>query len=155
MMRRSSWLLLVAAACYPTTTRPAISPLPGGQIAELALAVPAATRALALALDSTGIPVRRTEPKDGWLESEWFDAGTLKPVTGRILGTNAVKVRAWIDPSKPDHVRITVETAWRPMVDPSRDPRTLERQTPADHPIAVKVQAVLNGLTAEYGGGGK
>lgn len=154
MTWRAGVLLIGVVACYPTTTRPAIAPLPGGQIAELELPVPEATRALALALDSAGIPVRRTEPKDGWLESEWFDAGTLKPIHRRPLGVNAVRVRGWVDPTAPGHVKLTVETVWRPMVDPSRDPRTLEVPVAPDHPVAAKVQAVLNGMVAAYKAGG-
>ncbi len=64
-MRRWSLAFVLLAACYPTTTRPAMTPVPSADIAEWELFVPEATRALALALDADSIPVSRTEPDDG------------------------------------------------------------------------------------------
>ena len=144
--------------CYPTTTRPSFLPQPSAVIAEVELPVPQATRALALALDADSIPVRRTEAKDGWLESEWFDVATGRPTTHRKLGPDVVKVRAWVDPSHPSnrgdttHSRITVETVYRPAADPSRTDRDLEQQVPATHPIAGRMVALGIRLSKTYGG---
>lgn len=138
--------------CYPTTTRPSFLPQPSAVIAEVELAVPQATRALALALDADSIPVRRTEAKDGWLESEWFDVKTRRPTTQRRLGLDVVKVRAWVDPSRPNHSNITVETVYRPAADPSRTGRELERQVPSTHPIAGRMVALGIQLSKTYGG---
>ena len=138
--------------CYPTTTRPSFLPQPSAVIAEVELPVPQATRALALALDADSIPVRRTEAKDGWLESAWFDVATRRPTTHRKLGLDVVKVRAWVDPSRPNHSTITVETVYRPVADPSRTDRDLEQQVPATHPIAGKMVALGIRLSKTYGG---
>ncbi len=119
--------------------------------AELQLAIPQATRAVALALDADSIPVRRTEAADGWLESEWFDAGTLRPTKHRRLGPGVVKVRAWIDPSRPNYSTVTIETVFRPLADPSRSDRELEQQVAAGHRVAGKVQLALASLTKLYG----
>ena len=137
---------LLAAACYPATTRPDVTPMPDAARVEVELFVPQATRALALALDADSIPVRRTEPDDGWLESEWMDAVSLQPVTGRPLGVGTVKVRAFVEPGQPNHSVIIVETVYRPVVDPSRPERDLERQVPAGHPVAARVAKILEGL---------
>lgn len=152
-MRRGLPLLLcaVAAACYPTTTRPAIAPLPQATQLELDLLVPDATRFLASALDADSIPVARTEPRDGWLETDWFDAATLQPTTRRAVGPEVVKVRAWADPGRPDHSQVTIEVVHRPFADPSRDGRLLERQVPASHPVAKRVAAVMEKLRRAYG----
>ena len=138
--------------CYPTTTRPSFLPQPSAVIAEVELPVPQATRALALALDADSIPVRRTEAKDGWLESDWFDVSTRRPTTHRKLGLDVVKVRAWVDPSRPNHSNITVETVYRPVADPSRTDRDLEQQVPATHPIAGRMVALGIRLSKTYGG---
>lgn len=101
-MKRITFVaLLLGAACYPATTRPDVTPMPDAARVEVELFVPQATRALALALDADSIPVRRTEPDDGWLESEWMDAVSLQPVTGRPLGIGTVKVRAFVEPGSP------------------------------------------------------
>lgn len=140
------------SACYPTTTRPAFLPEPSAPSAEIELPIPQATRAVAVALNSDSIPVRRTEAKDGWLETEWFDATTLQPTSRRRLGSDVVKVRAWIDPSRPNYSNVTIETVFRPLADPSRSERELERQVPVNHRVAGKVLLALGKLTRQFGG---
>jgi hypothetical protein len=138
--------------CFPTTTRPSFLPEPAAATVEVELGVPQATRALALALDADSIPVRRTEAKDGWLETEWFDARTRRPTRQRKVGPDVVKIRAWADPSRPNHSNLTVETVYRPVADPSRSDRELEQQVPSTHPIAGRVVAVTLALAKLYGG---
>ena len=139
-------------ACYPTTTRPAFLPMPTASIAEVELGIPQATRAVAVAFDADSIPIRRTEAKDGWLESDWFDAVTLRPTTRRRLGPDVVKVRVWIDPSRPNYSNITAETVYRPLADPSRADRELEQEVPVNHPVSARVLIILGQLTRQYGG---
>jgi len=151
-MRRCSVLLVVAVmACHPATTRPAFLPLPSASVVEWKLSVREATQELALALDADSIPVQRTELSDGWLETGWFDAATMQPTTQRPLGDGIVRVRAWVDPSKPNYSSVTVETVYRPMADPSRDERALEHVVVANHPVALRVGLLLNRLSTKYG----
>ncbi len=154
-MRHGGGILLCAAlvACYPTTTRPRLVPVPEALTAEIALFVPAATRALAVALDADSIPVSRTEPDDGWLETPWFDAATLQPTNARILGPDVVKVRAFVDPGRPNHAVMTIEVVHRPLADPSQDPRALERHVAGEHPVANRVRMVVEALKVTYGEG--
>lgn len=148
----TGWLLLLAAAaCYPATTRPAFLPLPSANVVEWELSVREATRELALALDADSIPVQRTELADGWLETGWFDATTLRPTSRRPLGAGVVRLRAWADPSQPNHSNVTVETVYRPFDDPSRDGRSLDRVVAANHPVALRVGSLLNRLTMKFG----
>jgi len=151
-MRFRGMLLVVAmAACHPTTTRPAFLPLPSASVVEWKLSVREATQELALALDADSIPVSRTELADGWLETGWFDATTLRSTSQRPLGDGIVRVRAWVDPSKPNFSSVTVETVYRPMADPSRDERSLERVVAANHPVALRVGLLLNRLSVRFG----
>ena len=143
---------MVVGACYPTTTRPAFLPLPAAEVTEIELPVPGATSALAVLLDQDSIPVRRTEPKDGWLETGWFDAQTLRPTGRRPLGSDIVRVRAWIDPSRPNYSNVTVETVYRPVADPSRPGRELEEQVPHNNPVSGRITLVLAQLARAYGG---
>jgi hypothetical protein len=139
-------LLAAVAGCYPATTRPDVTPMPDAARVEVELFVPQAMRALAIALDADSIRVRRTEPDDGWLESEWIDAVSLQPISGRPLGLGAVKVRAFGEPGRPNHTLLIVETVYRPVADPSRPDRDLERQVPAGHPVAARVARILDQL---------
>ena len=140
------------AACFPTTTRPPFKPEPSAPTFEVELQVPQATRALAVALDGDSIPVHRTEAKDGWLETEWFDVNTLRATTRRPLGPDIVKVRAFVDPSRPNHSNITIETIYRPYADPSRPERQLEQQVAANSVILARIVGLATRLARQYGG---
>ncbi len=144
-------LLGLAAGCYPTTTRPALLPLLSASVTEWELSPREALRELALALDADSIPVRRTEIADAWLETGWFDAATLRPTTRRPLGDGVVRLRAWANPSRPNHSVVTIETVYRPLDDPSRDDRSLDRVVVANHPVALRVALLLNRLNTKYG----
>lgn len=136
------WMLLLtfaAAACYPTTTRPDLTPLPAATRVELELDVPAATRRVALELDTDSIPISRTEPKDGWLETEWFNPTTLATVHGRPFGPDAVKVRAFVDPGRPNHSKVQIEVVERRVVNPAVPGRDLERMVDGGHPVMLRV----------------
>jgi hypothetical protein len=142
---------VTTAACQPTTTRPSFTPLPEAAGSELRLRVREATRRLAEALRADTIPIRRIELRDGYLESPWFDTRNGRPTKRRPSGPGVVRVRAWIDPARPGSSQLTVETLYRPVMDPSLPTRELERQVARDHRTARKVEGVLGRLVQRYG----
>ena len=142
--------VMLSGACYPATSRPGFPPVPEAATREVELAIPEATQQLAIAFDAEKVPVRRTEARDGWLETDWFDVQTLKPTKARHLGDQVVKIRAWIDPAKPNYSLVTVEAVYRPLADPSRDERSLEREVPNDHPVAMRIFRILDSLARKY-----
>lgn len=152
-MRAYASLVLAATllgACNPFTTRPHFAPFPTTTEVVLELPVPSATRTLAEALAADTIPVERVEPSDGWLRTGWFRPADGAPVTGAPLGEDAVLVRAWVDPRRPDESRVRAEAVWRPWADPSLDERALERPLPSTHPVAIRLARVLAGLAGRY-----
>lgn len=150
---RRLWLLSFgfAAACQPSTNRPAVVPRPEAVGQELRLSRREATRRLAEALRADTIPIRRIELRDGYMESPWFDARTGRPTSRRPLGSGVVKIRAWADPARPGSSRLTVETLYQPLADPSLPHRELEQPVPPDHRVARKVTAVLAKMAERYG----
>jgi hypothetical protein len=145
--------LMTVLACRPSTTRPGIVPVPEAAGTEVRLPPREATRNLAEALRADSVPIRRVTIRDAYLESGWFDTRTRRPTTaGRALGPGVVQVRAWADPARPGSSQITVETTYRPLLDPSLPQRELERQVPRNHPVAVDVEGVLRRLVERYGG---
>jgi hypothetical protein len=142
---------VVAIGCQPNTGRPVFTPLPDAAGTEVRLSPTEATRELAAALRAHSVPVRKVLLRDAYLESGWFDAKTGRPRTNP-MGQNIVRVRAWADPARPGSSQIAVETAYRPLADPSLPARELERQVPANHPVAVKVDSILQGLIKRFGG---
>jgi hypothetical protein len=142
-----------AGACQPNTTRPSFAPLPEAAGTEVRLSVPEATRHLADALRADSITPRRVQLRDGYIETAWFEAGSGRVVRGRrAVGPGIVRVRAWADPARPGSSQLTVETLYRPLLDPSLPDRELEREVAQDHPVAVKVVAVLQDLVKRFGG---
>lgn len=153
-MRSSSLLVsltLATAACQPATSRPAFGPIPEALGGEIRLTVPEATRRLAEALKADSIPTQKVRLRDGYIETPWFLTRTRRPTTQRPLGPGVVRIRAWADPSRPGSTQLTVETLYRPRVDPSLPERELEREVPPDHPTALRVAAVLKRLVERFG----
>lgn len=155
-MRRDLLVWVAAAAgvggCQPATSRPPFPPAPQAAITEMRLPAGEATRLLAEAFQADSMPVRRVEVRDGWLETRWFDAASGQPTARRPLGINTVRVRAWADPTHPGSSKVTVETVYRPLADPSLSERELDREVPRDHPVAIKVRAALQDLVKRFGG---
>ncbi len=142
--------LLAVIACQPYTTRPAFGPLPNAAEAVVDLDVAKATEVLAEQLKSDSIPVSRVEPKDGYLETEWFSALTGQPTDARILGDSVVRVRGWVNAYGKERGSIRVETAVRPLANPSLPPRELDQQAPSDNVAAVRVARVLTDMAKRY-----
>lgn len=154
MIRRATLAAMAVAiglSCKPNTTRPLFSPVAGAPFADLNLAVPRGTGIVAQALRDDSLPLSKVEPRDGIIETPWFDASSLAPTKARILGPNVVQVRAWLDPTKPGGSRVVIETVYRPFADPSVPERELDRQVPADHPIGKRVGEVVTALSKLYG----
>jgi hypothetical protein len=145
-------LIVAAVACQPNTTRPPFTPVPEALGSELRLSVPEATRRLAAALKADSIPPQTVSVKDGYIETQWFNARTGRPASQRrSMGPGVVRVRAWVDPARPGSSQLTVETLYRPVADPSLPARELERHVAPEHMTARKVQVVLGRLMERYG----
>jgi hypothetical protein len=143
-------LALVVAACKATTTRPYFPPVTGAPQTEIELNVREATEALADVLRGDSLPVSRVVPRDGLIETRWFNADSKQPTGARHLGPDVVQVRAWVDPSRPGHSRIVIETVFRPLADPSISDRDRERQVPPDHPIGKRMTEIMTELAKLY-----
>ena len=145
-------IVMGLAGCQPATTRPPFPPVPEAAITEMRLPAGEATRLLAAAFEADSMPIQRVVPRDGWLESTWFDAPSGRHIGRRPIGLRTVRVRAWADPTHPGSSKVTVETVYHPLADPSLPERELDKQVPRDHPVAIKVRAALQDLVKRYGG---
>ena len=149
----AAWLLGTGLlACQPLTTRPAYPPVPEAAMTEVRLVPREATRLLADALRRDSVPTTRVELRDAWIETSWFDTATRRRTRHRPVGPGVVRIHAWSDPTRPGFSKITVETIYRPVADPSLPDRELDRQVPRDHPVAVRVRTALADLVKQYGG---
>jgi cell division protein FtsN len=144
-------LLSLLLSCRATTTRPYFTPLPNAATAEIELEIPEATRALAEAMARDSIALANIRESDGYIDSGWLDARTLEHTGARPLGSDVVRVRAWISPSKQFWSELQVEATYRPMADPSRPERELDAALPDDHPLQRKLAGVIRKLIEQYG----
>ena len=143
--------LLILPACHAYSTRPSFPPLTGSPFADLNLSVSRATGVVVEAFQDDSLPLSHVDLKDGIIETPWFDATTLAPTKARRLGPNVVQVRAWVDPTKPGASRVTIETVYRPVADPSLPERELDRPVPQDHPVGKRVGELVTDLVKTYG----
>ena len=146
----ASPLLLLLLCCQPYTTRPAFGPLPTAAEAFVDEGVARTTTLLSEGLSADSIPVSRVEPKDGYLETGWFNPYTGAATTARPLGDSVVRVRAWVNAYGEERSSIRAETALRTLANPSLPARELAQQAPADNPAAVRVARVLATLARRY-----
>jgi len=143
-------IVLLLLACQPYTTRPSFGPLPTAAEAFVDEGVARTTTLLSEGLVAESIPVSRVEPKDGYLETGWFNPSTGAATDARPLGDSVVRVRAWVNAYGENRASIHAETAFRALANPSLPPRELDQQAPADNPAAVRVASVLAALARRY-----
>jgi hypothetical protein len=143
-MRRLA-LVLLLGACTPATTRPSFAPYPEA-LHTIVNAAPAQVTVEAKAwLTAQGLVVQRSNERDGFLETAWYDAKDSTAVPLRV------KLRLWADPDVPRKARVTVEAVFRPSEDPSRTPRDLEVAVPKDSAGQRLAQRFLKALIAKLG----
>jgi len=136
---------LLLAACTPITSRPAFLPYPQALVAIVDYSAPQIVPEAMGWLASQGLRVEWSSPRDGYVETAWFNVRTRNSMTGQgdpgdLLDT--VKLRCWVDPNAPGKSQLTVEAVYRPMLDPSRSERDLEVIVPEGsdgHRIAAQL----------------
>ena len=140
---------LLLAACNPATTRPDLRPFPQALTAVLLARPERVIPVLATLVAAESLRVKRASPRDGYLETDWYDVRTHRSFgdgdhVPDLAGT--VKLRGWADPYVPTETIFTIEAAYRPRYDPSRLERDLEAVVPEGHDgykLAAKLLAQL------------
>lgn len=90
-----------------------------------------------------GLGVVRVAPREGYLESAWYDVArraTTQPPFDRL--DSIVKFRFFVDPVQ-GKTRILAEAMRRIAWDPSTPARDLERMVPVGHPALAMIDSVL------------
>lgn len=130
-------VLLVLAACTPTTTRLPFAPVPEALHAIINAPPARVTEAARDWLAADTIVVRFASPRDAFLETVGF-AGTMQ-------------VRLWADPDVPGKARVTVEAVYQPLEDPSRTQRDLEQAAPPGSKGAEVARRLMAALVERFG----
>lgn len=132
----SAFVILVTA-CNPATTRPAFAPVPEALHAIINAAPAVVAREAQALLIADTVPVRFVSERDAWLE------------TAEFAGTH--RLRLWADPDVPGKARVTIEAVYRPIEDPSRVPRDLERAAEPGSAGQRRAARLLEALKAKLG----
>jgi len=139
---------MLATGCTAVTVRPNTRPLPGA-VADTLKGVPpdSVIRSLAAEVTSRGLKVRRQSAAEGYLETEWHDLRSAKPVgADHRASDHVVKLRVWADPLPPDETIVVLEAAYRRSTDPSQPSRELEVLAARSHPADSLVRQLLRAL---------
>src|SRR5262245_16614561 len=137
VVRRAWACALVMMACTPSSTRPSFTPIPEALHAVINATPAVVTREASALLAADSLPVRRMSERDAWLESNDF-AGTHRR-------------RPWTDPDLPGRSRMTIEVVYRPIDDPSRPTRGLERAAEPGSAGQQRAARLLAGLKDKLG----
>ncbi len=136
-------LLFLLFACNPNTTRPRIAPFPESAQTEVRARIPGATQRLLAAFAAESIPVSFSSTRDGYVETPWLEAATLRATDARPIGLDIVRIRGWINPAKEGYSTIIVEGAYRPSADPSLPERDTERPLPPLNGVRTRLDSLV------------
>ena len=138
VLRRAPYAALVLlAACNPASTRPSFLPIPEALHVVINATPAVVTREAQALLAADTIRVRFSSERDAWLETREF-AGTHR-------------LRLWADPDVPGKSRVTIEAVYRPIEDPSRQPRDLERAAEPGSAGQQRAARLLEALKEKLG----
>jgi len=144
-MRSAGFVVALCAACNPATTRPSFAPYPEALHAVINARPAQVTEEAKAWLAAQGATVQHASPLDGFLETGWYDAKDSSAAPIRV------KMRLWADPDVPGKSRVTVEAVYRPIEDPSRPPRDLERAVPESSAGQRLAERLLKALSEKLG----
>jgi hypothetical protein len=136
-------LAAVALACAAGGIRPRLLPAPGAVMLVLDLPAAEVTDSLAAAARRAGLMLFAVAPREGYVETRWFDLdahATTRPPFDRL--ERVVKLRFFADPVA-GRTRLFAECVVRIAWDPSVPERDLERMPPAGHPGRALLDSVL------------
>jgi hypothetical protein len=135
---RHAWVfVLLLGGCTPTTTRPPFAPMPEALHAVVNARPAAVAQAAQEILKADTVPVHFVNLRDAYVES------------GEFAGTQ--RVRLWADPDVPGKSRVTIEAVYRPLEDPSRTRRDLERASPPGSAGQLRAAQLLAALKEKLG----
>ncbi len=141
-------------ACTPVTTRPDFFPDPQAPAVTLMARPERVTAELPSLVAAESLLVERTNVRDGYLETAWYDTrtGRSRRGTGDVSDLAAsVKIRFWADPYVPGQTRLTVEVVRRPRYDPSRTERDMEVVVEKEHPGRAIAEKLMEKLKDKFG----
>lgn len=140
-------LTALAAACASFGgLRPAFAPLPEAVVFTSPAPASAILTTLEDSLTARGVAIQSVVPREGYLETRWYDLRSRAAVAEPIGDfDHVVRWRFFVDPIGL-HTRVIAESVRRTGWDPSRPPRDLEAMLPPDHAGRLLMDSVLTAV---------
>ncbi len=153
MQRAAVGVAALLLGCTPGTTRPAFQPSPEALTLVLNARPERVIPEIAALIAAEGLRVEWASPRDGYLETAWYDTRARQSISdGDVPDLAAtVKMRCWADPYVPGQTRLTVEPVYRPLYDPSRTERDLELVVPLGQDGHRIAERLLGALKDKFG----
>lgn len=134
---------LLTLSCATGGVRPRLAPVPRSLVVMIPDSADSVVIRLTARTQSLGLEVARVSPREGYLETRWYDTGTGTS-TGEPFDRldQTIKLRFFADPWQ-GRTRLVAESIRRIAWDPSMPPRDLERMVPDDHPGRALLDSIL------------
>ena len=140
-------LALLTVACGAGGVRPRFEPFPQAISDTFPLSPDSAIVMIGEILAAEGVEIQHIRPREGYVESKWFDVGAGRAVSASSIDTDSVvRFRFWTDPATPGMSLVVGEVVRRRVIDPSQPEREIEQPVPADHPATELLQRMLAAL---------
>ncbi|HKI96481.1 MAG TPA: hypothetical protein VJ992_14425 [Gemmatimonadales bacterium] len=109
--------------------------------------------AVSAQVTANGLQIAWSSPREGYLETGWYDTDSRQPVSGPgpQNNTSVVRLRFWADSLLGNRTQLTAEAVYERILDPSRPERDLEEMVPPGHPGRVLLDGIIRGVQDRSG----
>ena len=148
--RRALFVFLaVATSCATGGQRPRFGAQPQSILLIVRQPADSAVTHLTDRARELGLPVQRSAPREGYIETGWYDVARGEHVAAPFSRLDSiVRWRVFADPVQ-GHTRILIEAVHRIAWDPSLPERELERMVPPGHPAFAMIDSLLAAVRAD------
>src|SRR5262249_7692870 len=145
-------LLMTLTACTSASVRPSYDPFPNAAIDTIQADAAVVIREAAERIVARGLALRTNAPREGYLETRWFDLASRKSNPRGSDPNRIIRLRLYADAATPAATKLTVETVYRRNIDPSVPERQLELMVPTGSPGDTLARAVMAEVKRRHGG---
>jgi hypothetical protein len=139
-------------ACGAVNERPYLTPLPNAIVDTLHVLPSALITEIEALVTSEGLVVLRSSPREGYLETKWYDTEAGRAGGERTRDPHSiVRLRFFASSIGEELTEVAAEAVMRHTLDPSLPERENERMVPMDHPGALLLNRVLAALDERFG----
>lgn len=141
-------------ACGAVNQRPYLEPLPGAALDTAHAVQMELIPEIGALVTAEGLDIRLSAPREGYLETGWYDTETARPVGRRTSDPHrVVRLRFFTTPIGEELTEIRSEAVIRRTLDPSLPERENEMLAPPGHPGDELLRRILTAIEERFGEG--